>query len=155
MRYSPELDIVTTAAVGDRFITVISTEGNQLTRLGSLTCTHDVRAFRLQHDTLLALTVIGTLEVFHSYNTSFEPGKKGGMTKPPDAEIHLTTSHAAKIEVQDAVARRKETMISWVEGAKTGFESIDVHSMSGRVEFNVESRREQSQQHVLTPPNLN
>jgi len=148
VQYSPELEIVTTAAVGDRFITVVSTEGGQLTRLGSLTCTHDVRAFRLQNETLLAITVIGTLEIFQSFHTNFEPGKKGGLTKPPNAEIYLTTTHAAKVEIQDVVARGKEIMISWIEGAKTGFESINIHSMSGKVEINVETRREQSQQQV-------
>jgi hypothetical protein len=151
VQYSPELDVVTTAAVGDRFITVISTDGNQLTRLGSLTCAHDVRAFRLQNDTLIAITVIGTLEIFHSFNTNFEPGKKGGMTKPPNAEIHLITPHSAKIETQDVVPRGKETMISWIEGAKTGFELIDIRSMSGKVNINIETRREQSQQQVNTP----
>ena len=149
VQYSPELEIVTTAAVGDRFITVVSTEGGQLTRLGSLTCTHDVQAFRLQNETLLAITVIGTLEIFQSFHTNFEPGKKGGHTKPPNAEIHLTTSHTAKVEIQDVVARGKETMISWIEGAKTGFESIDIYSISGKVEINVETRREQSQQQVF------
>ena len=149
VQYSPELEIVTTAAVGDRFITVVSTEGGQLTRLGSLTCTHDVRAFRLQNETLLAITVIGTLEIFQSFHTNFEPGKKGGLTKPPNAEIHLTTSHVAKVEIQDVVARGTETMISWIEGAKTGFESINIHSMSGKVEVSVETRREQSQQQVF------
>ena len=136
--------------MGDRFINVLSINDNKLTRLGSLTCSHDVRSFTIQKDTLLAITVIGTLEVFNSFNTTFEPAKKGGLTKPSNAEIHLITSHTAKIEIQNAIPRGKETSISWIEGAKTGFESIDIHSLSGSVEINIETRREQPQQQVFT-----
>jgi hypothetical protein len=147
IQYSPELNIVTTAAVGDRFITVLSSEANTLTRLGSLTCTHDVRSFILQKDTLLAITVIGTLEVFHSFFT-FEVGKKGGLTKPPHAEIHLTTSHRATVEIQDAVPQGKETMISWIEGMKTGFETLNISSLSGKVDLSLETRQGLTQQQV-------
>jgi hypothetical protein len=147
IQYSPELNIVTTAAVGDRFITVFSSEGNTLTRLGSLTCTHDVRSFILQKDTLLAITIIGTLEIFTSFYT-FEAGKKGGLTKPPHAEIHLTTAHRATVEIQDAVPHGKETMISWIEGIKTGFEILDTSSMSGKVDFSLETRQGLTQQQV-------
>jgi hypothetical protein len=150
--HSPEKNIVATAAIGERFINVFTNESNSLNRIGSLTCTHDIRTFLIQNDTLLAITVIGTLEIFHTFNMDFEPTKKGGMTKPPSAEIHLKTSHASKIEIQNAVPRGKETIISWIEGAKTGFEVINIQSMTGQVEINIESRRDQ--QPTQVPPIL-
>jgi hypothetical protein len=154
VRSSPESAIVATAAAGDRFIAVMSSEGNKLTQLGSLICTHDVRTFVIQADILLAITVVGTLEVFQSLSTSFDRNKKGGMTRSPDVEVHLTISHSssAKLQIQDAVFREKETVISWIEGAgaKSGFHSIDIYSMSGKVEINVETREEHSPQQVHT-----
>ena len=148
VRSSPESAIVATSAVGDRFIAVLSSEGNMLAQLGSLVCAHDVRTFIIHDDILLAITAIGNLEVFQSFSTSFDRSKKGGLTKSSDIEIHLTTSHSAKLEIQDAVFRGKETVISWIESAKTGFKNIDIHSMSGKVELNVETRKEHSRQHV-------
>lgn len=153
IEYSSELDVVSTAAVDDRFIAIFSRKGDSLTRLGSLTCTHDVRAFKIHKDTLFAITVIGTLEVFQLFNTSFDSTKKGGLTKPPTAEIHLTTSHVANIEVQDVIPADKDVMISWIEGAKTGFETIEVVSLTGKVKINIQTRKEQSQQQVTPPTN--
>ena len=152
VRSSQESSIVATAALGDRFIAVISSEGNKLSLLGSLICTHDVRTFVIQDDTLIAITVVGTLEVFQSFSTSFDRNKKGGMTRSPDVDIHLTMSHSssAKLQIQDAVFREKETVLSWIEGAKSGFHSIDIYSMSGKVEINVETRKQQSPQQVYT-----
>ena len=152
VRSSQESAIVATAAVGDRFIAVISSEGNKLTQLGSLICTHDVRTFLIKDDVILAITVVGTLEVFQSFSTSFDRSKKGGMTRSPDVEIHLTISRSssANLKIQDAVFRGKETVISWIEGAKYGFHNIDIYSMSGKVEINVETRKEHSQQQVPT-----
>lgn len=150
IHYSPELNVVATAAIGDRFITIFSTEDNTLTRLGSLTCTHDVRAFIVQEDSLLAITILGTLEIFRSFNVGFEPNKKGGQVKLPNAEIQLITPYSAKIEIQDAIYRGQETMISWVEGAKTGFELINIEKMENKVELNIQTRREDtSQQQVF------
>jgi hypothetical protein len=117
-----------------------------LTRLGSLTCTHDVRSFIIQNDTLLAITTLGTLEIFRQFNIAFDSSKKGGLTRPPTAEIQLTTHHNAKIEVQDVVTRGQETMISWVEGAKTGFEYIDALKMEGKVDHTTQTRREDTAQ---------
>ena len=148
VRSLPESAIVATAAVGDRFIAVISSDGNKLTHLGSLVCTHDVRTFVIHEQVLLAITVLGTLEVFQSFSTRFDRHKKAGMTRNPDVEIHLKTSHSAKLEVQDAVFRGKETVISWIENAKTGFHNIDISSLSGKVEINVETRKEQAPQQV-------
>ena len=152
VRASQESAIVATAALGDRFIAVISSEGNKLTQLGSLICTHDVRTFVIQADILIAITVVGTLEVFQSFSTRFDRKKKGGMTRSPDVDIHLTISHSssAKVQIQDAVFREKETIISWIEGAKSGFHSIDIYSMSGKVEINIETRKQQSPQQVHT-----
>ena len=149
IRFSPRLDVLATAAVGDRFIAVFSTEDNKLERIGSLTCTHDVQNFIIQDEILLAITVLGTLEVFHSFHANFEPGKKGGLTKAPSAEISLTTSHNAPIEIVDVVPRGNETMISWLEGVKIGFERIDIQSISGKVELDIQTRQEQTQQQVL------
>jgi hypothetical protein len=150
IQYSSELKTFATAAVGDRFIAVFSIDGSSVTSLGSLACTYDVRSFVIQNDTVLALTINGTLDIFHSFNT-FDPNKKGGRTKAPSAEIHLKTSHSSKIEIQDAVPRGKQTMFSWIEGAKTGFELVDIHSMSGTIEITIETRREQPQQQVPHP----
>jgi hypothetical protein len=118
--------------------------------LGSLICTHDVRTFVIQADILIAITVVGTLQVFQSFSTRFDRNKKGGMTRSPDVDIHLTISHSssAKVQIQDAVFREKETIISWIEGSKSGFHSINIHSMSGKVEINVETRKQQSPQQV-------
>jgi hypothetical protein len=149
---SPDHSTITTAAVGDRFINVLSLSKTGLARLGSLTCSHDVRTFTLHQQTLLAITVIGTLEVFHEYGVNFEPGKKGGMTKPASAEIRLTTAHRAKIEVQDVVVRGKETLIAWVEGAKIGFEGIDIAGQEGKIEIEVQTRKEQGPKQVPTLP---
>ena len=150
VRSSTESAIVVTAAVGDRFIAVLSSEGNKYTQLGSLICTHDVRTFVIQADILLAITVAGTLEVFHSFSESFDQSKKGGMRRSPDVEVHLTISHSssAKLQIQDAVFRGKETVISWIEGAKSGFHTIDIYSMSGKVGINIETRKEPSRQQV-------
>lgn len=146
--YSRELDVITTGAVDDRFIAVFSAE-DSLTRLGSLTCTHDVRSLKIYRDTLLAITTVGTLEIFQSFNSGFDSSKKGGLTKPPTAEIHLTTTtHTAKLEVQDVVPSGKGIMISWIEGAKTGFETLEITSFVGKVEINIQTRREQYQQQV-------
>ena len=145
---SPDKSTIATAATGDRFINVLALSNGQLARLGSLTCTHDVRTFTLQAKSLLAITVIGTLEVFHDYNVNFEPGKKAGLTKPPTTEIQLTTPYAKNIEIQDVIARGKETLICWVEGAKTGFEVINIYDKSGKVEITVQTRKELGPQHV-------
>lgn len=148
VQYLPELDLVVTAATGDRFINIFSTNGTSLNRLGSLTCTHDVRTFAIQQSTLLAVTTIGTLEVFHSFHSNFEPGKKGGMTKPPDASIHLAIPQHADVRIQNATTTGKNVIISWVEGAKLGFESIDISNMTGKVEINVETRQQQAKEQV-------
>jgi len=148
IRISPDNSTIATAAIGDRFINVLSLSKGRLARLGSLTCGHDVRSFTLQAESLLAITVIGTLEVFHEYNINFEPGKKAGLTKPPTTEIQLTTPHASNIEIQDVIARGKETLICWVEGAKTGFEVINIHDKLGKVEMTVQTRKEQGPQQV-------
>jgi hypothetical protein len=152
VQYSTDADVVVTAAVGDRFINIFSYKGDSLNRLGSLTCTHDVRTFTVVKSTLLAITTMGTLEVFHSFYSDFEPGKKGGLTKPPSASVHLTTSHHAEIQIQDVTPRGKKVIISWVEGAKLGFESIDINNTSGKVEINVETRQEPSQEQVTPHP---
>lgn len=104
----------------------------------------------IQNDTLLAITILGTLEVFREFNSVFDSSKKGGLTRPPNAEVQLTTPHNAKIEIQDVVPRGQETMISWVEGAKTGFEDIDVMKMEGKVELNIQTRRDESAQKQVT-----
>jgi U3 small nucleolar RNA-associated protein 5 len=149
---SPDHSRIATAAVGDRFINVLSLSKTGLARLGSLTCSHDVRTIALHQQTLLAITVIGTIEVFHDYGANFEPGKKGSMTKPASVEIRLTTPHRAKIEVQDVVVRGKETLVAWIEGAKTGFEEIDFAGQQGKIEIKVQTRKEQDQKQVLTFP---
>lgn len=149
VQYLPESDLVVTAAIGDRFINIFSSNGTSLNRLGSLTCTHDVRTFAIQKSTLLVVTTIGTLEVFPSFHSNFEPGKKGGMTKPPDVSINLITSQHADVRIQNVTARGKKVIISWVEGAKLGFESIDINSMTGKVEINVATRQEQTEEQVL------
>jgi len=153
VRYLPISEIVATAAVGDRFIAVISSGGNKLTHWGSLICTYDVRAFTIKENDLFAITALGTLEVFQSFSTGFDRQKKGGMTRNPDIEIHLKTSHAAKIEIQNAVFREKaeEITVSWMEGAKTGFKDIDISSMSGKVKINVETRKDLTQPQVASP----
>ena len=148
IRISPDNSTIATAAIGDRFINVLSLSKGQLARLGSLTCSHDVRSFTLQAESLLAITVIGTLEVFHEYNMNFEPGKKAGLTKPPATEIQLRTPRASNIEIQDVIARGKETLICWVEGAKTGFEVINIYDKLGKVEISIQTRKEQGPQQV-------
>lgn len=148
VQYSADADIVVTAAIGDRFINIFSYKGTSLNRLGSLTCTHDVRSFTIVKSTLLAITTMGTLEVFNSFYSDFEPGKKGGLTKPPSASVHLTTSHNADVQIQDVTPRGKKVVISWVEGAKLGFETIDINNISGKTEINVETRQGQSQEEV-------
>jgi hypothetical protein len=140
----PDKNIITTAAVGERFINVFTNDSQTLNRIGSLTCTFDVRSFLIQEDSLLAITINGTLEIFRDFSMGFEPTKKGGMTKPPNAKIHLTTSHNSKIEIQDAVSHGKDTLISWTEGAKTGFEVVNLQNMIGETEITIESRPEQS-----------
>lgn len=150
VQYLPEPNVVVTAALGDRFINIFLTNGTSLNRLGSLTCTHDVRTFTILKSTLLAVTTIGTLEVFHSFHSNFESGKKGGMTKPPDATIHLATSHHADVRIQNATTRGKKVIVSWVEGAKLGFEAIDISNMTGKVELNVETRQELTKDQVLS-----
>lgn len=151
VQYSTDADIVVTAAVGDRFINIFSYKGRSLNRLGSLTCTHDVRSFVILKSTLLAITTIGTLEVFHSFYSDFDISKKGGLTKPPSATIQLTTSHKGDIQIQDVTPRGKIVVISWVEGAKLGFESIDINNISGKVEISVETRQERPQEQVSPP----
>jgi hypothetical protein len=148
IRHSPELNTVTTAAVGDRFITVFSTDGTSITRLGSLTCTHDVRSFTTQSDTLFAITVIGTLEVFRAFHAGFEAGRKGGLTKTPHAEVRLKTNHSSKVEVQDIAPRGSYSVISWIEGSKVGFELVDLTSITSVTEINVTTRREQGEPQV-------
>jgi len=150
VQYSSGADIVATAAVGDRFINIFSYKGRSLNRLGSLTCTHDVRTFIILKSTLLAITTMGTLEVFNSFYSDFDTSKKGGLTKRPSATVQLTTSHHADIQIQDVTPRGKKVVISWVEGAKLGFESIDITNIAGKVEINVETRQEQSQEQVLS-----
>lgn len=108
----------------------------------------------MQEDSLLAITILGTLETFRSFNVGFEPNKKGGLTKPPNAEIQLITPHSAKIEIQDAISRGQETMISWVEGAKTGFELINIEKMENKVELNIQTRREDTSQQQVFPITL-
>ena len=142
--HSPEKDIVITAALGERFINIFTNTSDTLNRIGSLTCTDDVRTFLIQDDTLVAITVVGTLEIFHTFNMDFEPSKKGGMTKPPTAEIHLTTSTGSKVQIQNATPRGKETIISWIEGTKTGFECLNLSNMTGQIEIPIESRQEPS-----------
>ena len=143
--------ILATSAVGDRFIAVISIEENSFHQMGSLVCTHDVRTFIIHDDTLMAITDVGGLEIFRSFSANFNRSKKRGLTKAPDVEIHLTTSHLAKLEVQNVTVRGSETIISWIEGAKTGFKTIDISSMSGKVELNIETRKEHAQQMVHLP----
>ena len=142
--YLPEKNIIATAAVGERFINVFSIESGQLNRIGSLTCTLDVRAILILEDVLLAITINGTLEIFRDFSIGFEPTKKGGMTKPPNAKICLTTSHHSKIEIQDAVPNGKDIIISWTEGAKTGFQVLNIQNMMSDTEITIESRTEQS-----------
>jgi hypothetical protein len=141
--YSPEKNVLSTAAVGERFINVFTNESDSLNRIGSLTCAHDVRTFLVQDDTLLAITVVGTLEVFQLFDIGFDSTRKGGMTKPPNAVLRLTASHGSKIEIQDAVPRGQDTLVSWVEGGKTGFESLNLHTITGETEITIESRRDQ------------
>jgi hypothetical protein len=82
-----EKNIIATAAVGERYINVFIIESRKLNRIGSLTCTLDVRAILIQDDdTLLAITVNGTLEILRDFSIGFEPTKKGGITKPPNAK---------------------------------------------------------------------
>ena len=140
----PEKNIIATAAVGERFIDVFTNESHTFNRIGSLTCTLDVRTFLIQEDTLLAITTNGTLEIFRDFSVGFEPTKKGGMTKPSNAKVQLTTSHNSKIEIQDAVSHGQDTLISWIDGAKTGFEVVNLQNMIGETEITIQSRREQS-----------
>ena len=149
IRYSPELNTVATAAVGDRFISISSVISSKSpSRLGSLTCPHDVRTFTTDDDTLFAITSIGTLEIFYAFNTRFEPGKKGGLIRIPDAEVELSTTPPSKIEIQDITLRENQITLSWIQGAKTGFELIDRKGLTGKVTHNIELRRETTQQEV-------
>jgi WD40 repeat protein len=140
IHYSPEQQILSTTATGDRFIPIYSYTNQTLARLGSLTCTHDVRNLILHNDTLLAITIDGTLEIFNSYYTGFEPGKKGGMTKPPSAEIQLRGKDR-KLEVLDVSPRGREVLVSWVEAGKMGFEVLNLEKVVGKVHLNIETKQ--------------
>jgi WD40 repeat protein len=141
IRFSPELKIVATAGVNDRFINVFSMNEKVISRLGSLMCSHDVSTFSIHNDALLAVTDVGTLEVFWEFNSNFEPEKKGGLTKSPSIEISLRSSNPSNVQIQDVIQKDDETIIMWSEGGNTSFKSIELGSKSGAVIIDVDEEQ--------------
>jgi hypothetical protein len=141
IRYSPESKVVATAALGDRFITVILMHEKLLSRIGSLMCSSDVRTFAIFGDTILAVTNVGALEVFRTFSSDFEPEKKGGLNKRSNIEISFRSPKSSKVEIQDVVQRDNETLIMWRHEDKLGFKSINLDSMAGTVEIDVDEEQ--------------